>query len=155
ALLYPQRESLPYESAEPHVEIGGMRVEALEALLTGKASSLVTTQRAIQERSPAVDRLDELQLELRVGTEIRLSELLTRLEEMGFERVPTVEEVGQFAARGGILDVFGFGTPEPARVEFWGDQIESIRQFDVLTQLSVEALPELRILPVDVRYAPP
>ncbi|MEX2583343.1 MAG: transcription-repair coupling factor [Gemmatimonadota bacterium] len=155
ALLYPQRESLAYESSEPHVEIGGLRVEALEALLTGRASILVTTQRAIQERSPGVDRLDELQLRLEVGTVVRPAEIVERLEGMGFERVATVEEVGQFASRGGILDVFGFGTPEPARVEFWGDEIESIRRFDVLTQLSVGPLEELRILPVDIRYAPP
>src|SRR5690606_31157995 len=70
----------------------------------------------------------------------------------GFERVGTVEEVGQFALRGGILDVFGFGSPEPGRVEFWGDEIESIRHFDVLTQLSVGNLEELRVLPVDVRF---
>ena len=155
ALLYPQRESLPYETDEPHVEIGGLRVEALEALLTGRASILVTTQRAIQERSPGVERLDELQLLLRRGDEVRPGDLVERLEAMGFERVPTVEEVGQFALRGGILDVFGFGTPDPARVEFWGDEIESIRRFDVLTQRSVDELEEVRILPVDVRFAPP
>jgi transcription-repair coupling factor (superfamily II helicase) len=155
ALLYPQRESLPYESTEPHVEIGGLRVEALQALLTGKASILVTTHRAIQERSPAVERLDELQIVLRSGTETRPVEIVERLESMGFQRVQTVEEVGQFASRGGILDVFGFGTPEPARVEFWGDRIESIRRFEVLTQLSVGTLEEVRILPVDVRFAPP
>jgi len=154
ALLYPQRESLPYESAEAHVEIGGLRVEALEALLTGRASILVTTRRAIQERSPAVDRLDSLQIELRAGSEARPAELISRLEEMGFERVSTVEEVGQFAARGGILDVFGFGTPEPARIEFWGDLVESIRRFDVLNQLSTGELKVVRILPVDVRFAP-
>jgi hypothetical protein len=73
---------------------------------------------------------------------------------MGFERVATVEEVGQFALRGGILDIFGFGTPEPARVEFWGDEIESIRHFDILTQLSVGSVEELRILPVDVKPPP-
>jgi transcription-repair coupling factor (superfamily II helicase) len=155
ALLYPQRESLPYEAVDPHVEIGGLRVEALEALLTGKASILVTTQRAIQERSPAMDRLDELQIELRVENEMRPAEIAGRLEAMGFERVATVEEVGQFATRGGILDIFGFGTPEPARVEFWGDRIESIRRFDVLTQLSTGTLDVLRVLPVDVRFVPP
>jgi transcription-repair coupling factor (superfamily II helicase) len=155
ALLYPQRESLPYEAAEPHIEIGGLRVEALEALLTGKARILVTTHRALQERSPAVQGLDDLQIELRVGSEAKPREIVQRLEEMGFERVATVEEVGQFAARGGILDIFGFGTPEPARIEFWGDQIESIRRFDVLTQLSVGNLERLKVLPVDVRYAPP
>ena len=154
ALVYPQRESLPYEEAESHVEIGGLRVEALEALLTGRAPILVTTHRAIQERSLAVDRLQEMQLELQAGEETRPATVIERLEEMGFERVAAVEEVGQFASRGGILDVFGFGTPEPARIEFWGDTIESLRRFDVLTQLSVGPLDSLRILPVDVRYAP-
>jgi transcription-repair coupling factor (superfamily II helicase) len=153
--LYPQREALPYEDAEPHVEIGGLRVEALEAILAGRASILVTTARAVQELSPAVAGLDALQLELRVGYEIRPAELAERLEQMGFEKVGTVEEVGQFALRGGILDVFGFGSPEPARVEFFGDEIESIRHFDVLTQLSVGHAEEVRVLPVDVRFAPP
>ena len=152
--LYPQRESLPYEVTEPHVEIGGLRVEALEALIAGRASILVTTTRALQELSPAITSLDALQLELSVGAEIRPGEVASRLEQMGFDRVGTVEEVGQFALRGGILDIFGFGSPEPARIEFWGDEIESIRHFDVLTQLSVGSAEVVRILPVDVRFAP-
>jgi transcription-repair coupling factor (superfamily II helicase) len=141
--------------AETHVEIGGLRVEALESLLAGRASILVTTARAIQELSPAVAALDDLQLRLRPGETLRPADLANRLEEMGFERVSTVEEVGQYALRGGILDVFGFGSPEPGRIEFWGDEIETIRHFDVLTQLSVGTLEELRVLPVDVRFAPP
>ncbi|HET8657363.1 MAG TPA: transcription-repair coupling factor [Longimicrobiaceae bacterium] len=153
--LYPQRESLPYETAEPHREIGGLRVEALEALLAGRASILVTTARALQERSPAVAGLAALQLELRAGERARPAEIVERLEQMGFERVATVEEVGQFALRGGILDVYAFGSPEPARIEFWGDEIESIRHFDVLTQLSVGTVEGVRFLPVDVRFAPP
>ncbi|HEX2190205.1 MAG TPA: transcription-repair coupling factor [Longimicrobiaceae bacterium] len=149
--LYPQRESLPYEEAEPHVEIGGARVEALEALLGGRTALLVTTTRALQELSPAVEGLADLRLELRVGVEVRPADLSARLEEMGFERVSTVEEVGQFALRGGIVDVFGFGTPEPARIEFWGDQVESIRHFDLLTQLSVRSVEEIQLLPLDLR----
>ncbi len=152
--LYRQRESLPYDTTETHVEIGGLRVEALEAILGGRASILVTTARALQELSPAINSLDALQLELEVGREIRPTELAERLGAMGFERVSTVEEVGQFALRGGILDLFGFGSPEPARIEFWGDEIESIRHFDVLSQLSVKSIESLGILPVDVRYAP-
>jgi transcription-repair coupling factor (superfamily II helicase) len=152
--LFPQRESLPYESAEPHVEIGGLRVEALEKVLAGNAYVLVTTARALQELAPAVAGLTALQIELAVGQEIRPADLATRLDEMGFDRVSTVEEVGQYALRGGILDVFGFGSPEPGRIEFWGDQVESIRHFDVLTQLSVGVLESLRLLPVDVAYAP-
>ena len=155
AYLYPQREALPYEAAEPHVEIGGLRVEALEALLGGRARILVTTPRALQELAPAVGGLDELRLELRAGQELRLSELAARLETMGFERTGTVEEVGQFAVRGGILDVFGFGAAEPARLEFWGDEIESIRHFDILTQLSTGAVERLQVLPVDLRATAP
>ncbi|HYJ79299.1 MAG TPA: transcription-repair coupling factor [Longimicrobiaceae bacterium] len=151
--LFPQRESLPYEEAEPHLEIGGARVEALEALLSGRAALLVTTARAMQELSPAVEGLDDLRLELKVGQSVRLPELAGALESMGFERVATVEEVGQFALRGGIVDVFGFGTPEPARVELWGDEIESIRFFDILSQLSVRAVEGLELLPVDLRPA--
>jgi transcription-repair coupling factor (superfamily II helicase) len=151
--LYPQRESLPYEEAEPHLEIGGARVEALEALLSGRAALLVTTARAMQELSPAVEGLDDLRLELSVGEQVRLPELAATLEGMGFERAATVEEVGQFALRGGIVDVFGFGTPEPARIEFFGDEVESIRFFDILTQLSVRSVETLELLPVDLRPA--
>ncbi|HEX7242883.1 MAG TPA: transcription-repair coupling factor [Longimicrobiaceae bacterium] len=149
--LYPQRESLPYEEGEPHVEIGGARVEALEALLGGRAQLLVTTTRALQELSPAVEGLEDLRLDLRAGQEIRPADLSARLEDMGFERVATVEEVGQFALRGGIVDVFGFGTPEPARIEFWGDQVESIRYFDLLSQLSVRPVDAIQVLPLDLR----
>jgi transcription-repair coupling factor (superfamily II helicase) len=155
ARLYPQRESLPYEAMDPHVEIGGMRVEALEALLSGRARVVVTTARAVQELSPSVERLDDLRLELRAGADARLSDVTARLDAMGLERVSTVEEVGQYALRGGILDVFGFGSAEPARVEFWGDTIESIRHFDILTQLSVGTTEVLQVLPVDVRGAAP
>jgi transcription-repair coupling factor (superfamily II helicase) len=149
--LYPQRESLPYEEGEPHVEIGGTRVEALEALLGGRAQLLVTTARAMQELSPAVAGLDELRLEIRLGETLRLPDLAATLEAMGFERAATVEEVGQFALRGGIVDVFGFGTPEPARIELLGDEVDSIRFFDILTQLSVRAVDALHLLPVDLR----
>ncbi|HLM68526.1 MAG TPA: hypothetical protein VK358_13400, partial [Longimicrobium sp.] len=151
--LYPQRESLPYEEGEPHLEIGGARVEALEALLSGRARLLVTTARAMQELSPAVDGLRDLRLEIKQGDVLKLPELSGRLEEMGFERVATVEEVGQFALRGGIVDVFGFGTPEPARIEMLGDEVESIRFFDILTQLSVRAVDHLQLLPVDLKSA--
>ncbi|HEX6370773.1 MAG TPA: transcription-repair coupling factor [Longimicrobium sp.] len=162
--LYPQRESLPYEEGEPHLEIGGARVEALEALLSGRARLMVTTARAMQELSPAVDGLRDLRLEIKAGDTLKLPELSARLEDMGFERVATVEEVGQFALRGGIVDVFGFGTPEPARIELLGDEVDSIRFFDILTQLSVRAVDHLQLLPVDLksvdgigdgRHAPP
>lgn len=151
SFLYPQRETLPYEKKEPHLEVGGLRVEALEALFSGRTKLLVTTIRALQERGSVPSSLAELRLTLTVGEEKGFTPLVQDLEGRGFEQVPLVEEVGQFAVRGGILDVFSFGSPEPVRVEFWGDEITSIRTFDILNQRSVKQLDTIHVLPVDFR----
>ncbi|HEU5209756.1 MAG TPA: transcription-repair coupling factor [Longimicrobiales bacterium] len=149
--LYPQRETLPYEATEHHVEVSGLRVEAIEALLAGRVRVLITTGRALQERAELPSGLAELRTTLSVGDEIRLQELAERLDELGFERTPLVEGVGEYALRGGILDLFGFGAPEPVRIEMWGDEIASIRSFDVLDQRSTGTLQQIDVLPVDLR----
>ncbi|MBI4540691.1 MAG: transcription-repair coupling factor [Gemmatimonadetes bacterium] len=151
ARLYPQREALPYEAEEPHLEIGGLRVEALEALFGRRTRLLVTTLRALQERAPIPDRLATLRTTVRVSDDLGLTALATRLRQLGFERVPLVEQVGQYAVRGGILDVFSFGSLEPMRIEFWGDEVASIRYFDILDQLSTRQTDSIHILPVDFR----
>src|SRR5688572_17136586 len=150
-VLYPQRETLPYEAAEHHVEVSGLRVEALEALLAGRVRILVTTARALQELAEIPTELADLRLTLSVGQEVRLHELAERLEAMGFSRSPLVEGVGEYALRGGILDLFGFGAPEPVRIELWGDEIASIRQFDILDQRSTAERQSVDVLPVDLR----
>ncbi len=149
AAYYPQRETLPYEAAEHHLEVSGLRVEALESVLAGRVRLLVTTPRALQERAEIPSALAELRLTLTVGQAIAPAELGDRLLELGFERVALVEGVGEFAQRGGIVDLFGFGAPEPIRVEFWGDEIASIRAFDILDQRSTGELRGADILPVD------
>ena len=153
AVLYPQRETLPYETGEAHLEVQGLRIEALEALLSGRVRVLVTTPRALQERAEIPERLAELRLHLEAGEQTSPTALAARLEEMGFAQAPVVEQVGQFALRGGILDLFGFGAPEPVRVEFWGDSIESIRYFDVLDQRSTSRTDAVDVLPVQLRAA--
>jgi len=149
--LYPQKEALPYEENEPHLEIGGLRVEAVEALFAGRAKILVTTLRALQERIPIPTRLAELRQTLRVGDDVIFSDLPRSLEARGFERVALVEQVGQFAVRGGIVDVFSVAAGEPVRIEFWGDEITSMRSFEILDQRSTAELTETHILPVDFR----
>ncbi len=151
SFLFPQRESLPYEAAEPHLEVGGLRVEALEALFSGRARLLVTTIRALQEKGPVPTSLAELRLTLQVGETMGFQELIEGLDSRGFERTSLVEEVGQYAVRGGILDLFSFGSPEPLRIEFWGDEISSLRTFDILDQRSIRTLESAHILPVDFR----
>ncbi|HEX7050507.1 MAG TPA: transcription-repair coupling factor [Longimicrobiales bacterium] len=151
--LYPQREALPYEGEEPHIEVSGLRVEALEALLAGRIRVLVTTMRALQERAEIPSDLAELRLSLATGQQYRLQELTDRLDGLGFTRTPLVEGVGEYAVRGGILDLYGFGTAEPVRIEFWGDEIVSIRRFDILDQRSTDEVGAADILPVDLRAA--
>jgi transcription-repair coupling factor (superfamily II helicase) len=150
AALFPQRETLPYEAAEHHFEVAGLRVETLEALFAGRARILVTTARALQELADIPAGLAELRLTLHTGDTIRLDDLAGQLDGMGFERTPLVEAVGEYAVRGGIIDLFGFGAPEPIRIELWGDEIASIRQFDILDQRSTGELTSVDILPVDL-----
>jgi transcription-repair coupling factor (superfamily II helicase) len=150
AALFPQRETLPYEAAEHHFEVAGLRVETLEALFAGRARVLVTTARALQELADIPAGLAELRLTIGRGDVVRLDDLAQQLDAMGFERTALVEAVGEYAVRGGIVDLFGFGAPEPVRVELWGDEIASIRQFDILDQRSTGELASVDILPVDL-----
>ncbi|HEX6308608.1 MAG TPA: transcription-repair coupling factor [Longimicrobiales bacterium] len=148
--LFPQRETLPYEAAEHHFEVSGLRVETLEALFAGRARIIVTTARALQELADIPAGLAELRVTLNIGDTIRLEALTGQLDDMGFDRAPMVEAVGEYSVRGGILDLFGFGAPEPVRIEMWGDEIVSIRQFDILDQRSTAELERVDVLPVDL-----
>ncbi|MDH3734649.1 MAG: transcription-repair coupling factor [Gemmatimonadota bacterium] len=151
ARCFPQRETLPYEDADPHVEIAAQRVDALASLLAGRTSIVVTTVRALAERTPVPTAPGEsFIMTLARGDAIGLHGLVERLERMGFERSSTVREVGDFALRGGLIDLFPFGHASPVRVELWGDDIESIRLFDALTQRSTERVETVEILPIDV-----
>jgi len=144
--LYPQREALGEE--EPHYEIAGERAETLAQLFEGKLRLLVTTARASQERTRVPADLRERTLRLGVGGARPLSAAVEALEVMGYHRVPTVTEVAEFSVRGGIVDVYGFGMGAPARLEWWGDDLQSVRSFDLTTQRSGAALEEITVLPV-------
>jgi transcription-repair coupling factor (superfamily II helicase) len=145
--LYPPREG--FGEAEPHMEVAGERVETLERLTRGEIHVLITTARALLERTRMPRALRELRVELRKGATHRLEKLATHLESIGFERVPMVEDVAQFSIRGGIFDVYSFGMPEPIRAEFWADEIVDLRYFDINTQRSTRAVDLALILPVD------
>ena len=144
--LYPQREGLGED--EPHFEIAGERVETLEALLRGELRILVTTARASAERTAVPAALESLRLQLAVGQDRPLRDVVEALERMGYARVATVSEVAEFSIRGGIVDVYGFGMASPARLEWWGDAISSIRAFDLTSQRSGAELPDVSVLPI-------
>ncbi len=144
--LYPQRESLGEE--EPHFEIAGERAETLAALLEGRLRILVTTARATQERTGVVAGLQATTLRLGGAGTPPLGAVAAQLEAMGYARVVTVTEVAQYSVRGGIIDVYGFGMAGPARLEWWGDTLDSLRGFDLTTQRSGEAIDEITVLPL-------
>ncbi|MGE0554888.1 MAG: transcription-repair coupling factor, partial [Gemmatimonadales bacterium] len=148
--LYPQREALGEE--EPHLEIAGERTETIEALVAGRLRLLVTTARATAERTAVPDALAAHRLELVAGADaISLRSVAETLDAMGYRRVPMVTEVGQFSVRGGIVDVYGFGEGEPVRAEWWGDEIETIRSFDLTTQRSGQPIERVTLLPIRAR----
>ncbi len=149
--LYPPREG--FGEVEPHLEVAGERVETLEQVARGQVRLLVTTARAVLERTRLPSALRTGRLEIRHGEQRRLESLTSHLESIGFERVSLVDDVAQFSVRGGIVDIYGFGMASPVRLEFWGDEITSLRQFDILTQRSTRDVEHAVILPVDTPAA--
>jgi transcription-repair coupling factor (superfamily II helicase) len=145
--LYPPRES--FGETEAHMEVAGERVETLERLGRGEIRILLTTARALLERTRLPRALQGARLELRKGDVHRLEELTAHLERVGFTRMAMVEDVAQFSVRGGIIDIYGFGMADPIRLEFWGDEIVDLRHFDLLTQRSTREAELALVLPVD------
>ena len=145
--LYPPREG--FGEAEPHVEVAGERVETLERLTRGEIRVLLTTPRALLERTRLPGALADLRIELRKGDLRKPRDLAEHLERIGFERVPMVEDVAQFSLRGGIFDVYSFGMTDPVRMEFWGDEVVDIRHFDLSSQRSTRTVDLAVVLPID------
>ena len=145
--LYPPREG--FGEAEPHMEVAGERVETLERLTRGELRVLLTTARALSEKTRMPRALQSLRVELRKGATHRLRALADHLESIGFERVSMVDDIAQFSIRGGIFDVYSFGMAEPIRAEFWGDEIVDLRHFDLASQRSTRAVDLALVLPVD------
>jgi transcription-repair coupling factor (superfamily II helicase) len=123
-------------------------VETLEALLSATARIVVTTARASAERTAVPAALARARVELAPGQGLALTPLIERLTAMGYVRTPAVTEVAQFSVRGGILDLYGYGMAGPVRIEWWGDEIVSLRAFDLDTQRSGEALDRVTVLTV-------
>jgi transcription-repair coupling factor (superfamily II helicase) len=146
--LYPSWEVQPYEIRAPHAENIGDRLKTLHDLLRGQRIIISAPATALIEPTIERSKLERLALELIQGQSIDTENLKVRLVEMGFSRRPVVEQLGDFAVRGGILDIFPATRPEPIRIEFFGDEIESIRTFSVLTQRSLDRQERIEILPL-------
>src|SRR5574341_299019 len=144
---FPSWEVLPWEEISPDDEILSQRIQTLYQLQSDKNLITVTSANTLLEKTIPPEKLKENFFVLKIGDEIDLSFLAEKLIGMGFKRVPIVEELGDFAIRGGIVDIFSHTSEYPFRVEFFGNQIESLRRFSVLSQRSLEKKGSALILP--------
>jgi transcription-repair coupling factor (superfamily II helicase) len=146
--LLPALDVLPGQHLSPHAEISEQRARALWRLATESVPITVTPVASALLRSEPAEFYRQLALKLRVGDEIGLEDVVAHLESIGYERREPVELAGDYSVRGGILDVFPPAAGKPFRVEFFGDQIESIRRFEPDTQRSVVKTHEATLLPL-------
>jgi transcription-repair coupling factor (superfamily II helicase) len=147
-LFFPPLGTLPYDFEAQSQEIISQRLQVLQRLLEGeKEVMIVTTVPALQRALPPVESFKGRDLTLKAGSVVEREELLEKLIWLGYERVELVEGRGQFAARGSIVDIFPLTTAFPYRIEFFDDEVESIRQFAVEDQLSRQRVEAVKIFP--------
>ncbi|WP_320201592.1 transcription-repair coupling factor [Agrobacterium sp. rho-13.3] len=151
-LTLPAWDCLPYDRVSPSAHTSARRLAALSGLIHHQkkphpAIVLVTVNAMLQKMAPR-DVIESLAFSAKPGNQIRMDDIAARLERNGFDRVATVREVGEFAVRGGILDVFVPGTEEPVRLDFFGDTLESIRTFDPASQRTIGQARSLDLNPM-------
>ena len=145
--IFPSGYKRDIRFAQPDAPSQILRTETLDAYSDGKLTWVVTYPEALAEKVPMPEALSESTITLSSGMKQDMDALVHRLREEGFKNVDYVYEPGQFARRGSILDVFSFNNELPYRIDFFDDEIDSIRTFSVETQLSEETLPGVNILP--------
>lgn len=151
-LTLPGWDCLPYDRVSPSADVSARRLSALSALIAHQkkphaAIVLVTVNAMLQKTAPRAI-IESLAFSAKPGQQVRMDDIAARLERNGFDRVATVREVGEFAVRGGILDVFVPGSLEPVRLDFFGDTLESIRSFDPASQRTTGQARSLDLNPM-------
>src|ERR687891_1959123 len=141
-------EALPYEGISPSPEVSARRAEAVRRLrdAAGAFALVPTGLGAMQRIPPTLGATPPV--EIRAGVELPPDALADRLVDLGYVRVDVVEHRGEFAVRGGVVDVFPGIARRPARLEYWGDEIERVREFSPATQLSTKQLGGVEVIPV-------
>ena len=149
-LDFPSWDCLPYDRVSPNADVSSARMATLAALSSGFEAPLVllTTLNAISQYIPNRTIVSNNSFVAIVGRTINVKELRAYFSKMGFVQTPTVTEPGDYAIRGGIIDVFPPGESGPVRMDLFGDELESARRFDPVTQRTVENLDRIEFAPV-------
>ena len=155
AVELPAWDCLPYDRVSPSAEIVARRIEAFARLAQARAGAterkpllVLTTANALVQRNPPAAAIAGQGRRLEAGNRVSMDDLAAWLAANGFERTPTVRERGEFAVRGGILDVFAPGNPAPARLDFFGDTVETLRSFDAASQRTLGSISRVTLAPM-------
>lgn len=145
--LYPAKDVLFY-SADIHGNlIAQQRLDVLKHIIEDESATIVLTFQALMDQLIPLEELRKQVIEISVGQLVEMENMEKKLNLLGYERTDLVEMAGQFSVRGGILDIFPLTEECPYRVEFWGDEVDSIRSFDIESQRSIETIDRLCIYP--------
>ncbi|MDT8445712.1 MAG: transcription-repair coupling factor [bacterium] len=145
--FFPHYDTAAYDSQSPDKEVVAQRLSALAALQSKVVGVTVSTVQAAAQAILPAQVLKESFLSLQQGDLAEPSELAQKLVKLGYQRVEQVEDRGEFAQRGEILDLFAIHSDNPVRIDFFDIEIESIKSFDPVSQLSIEALESITLLP--------
>src|SRR5271169_292689 len=153
ALHFPSWDWQPYDRVSPNAAIAADRMTALARLARTRGAVerpriLVASVNALTQRAPPLAYIASAAFSAAPGNSVRMEDLTRWLEANGYARASTVRDVGDYATRGGILDLYPPGAPAPIRLDFFGDTLESIRSFDAETQRSVGQLRALDLVPM-------
>lgn len=149
-LYFPAWDCLPYDRVSSGLDVMTQRIDLLTTLLGDSLSTfcVVTSVAALLQRLPPKNALENQSLRLQPGQPLNRERLLGFLAEMGYIRVDTVRESGEYAVRGGIIDFFPPGVSDPIRVDFFGDDVDSLRVFDALAQTTLSPIDKVILKPV-------
>jgi transcription-repair coupling factor (superfamily II helicase) len=146
-LAFPDWETLPYDAFSPHPDIVSQRLATLHRLPSLKRGVLVLPVQTLMQRLAPPKHVVGGSFDVRVGQRLDLDAEKRRLESAGYRHVPQVLDPGDFAVRGGLLDVYPMGADQPFRVELLDDEIDTIRVFDPESQRSLEKIDRIHLLP--------
>ncbi|RUO72583.1 transcription-repair coupling factor [Pseudidiomarina sediminum] len=146
-VVFPDWETLPYDSFSPHQDIISERLSVLAKLPSMQQGALIVSLNTLLQRIAPTDYVSGQALQLTTGQQLDSHRLRQRLERAGYRHVEQVMEHGEFCARGSILDLFPMGSNTPFRIDFFDDEVDSIRTFDPDTQLSAQAIDAINLLP--------
>jgi transcription-repair coupling factor (superfamily II helicase) len=149
-VVFPAWDCVPYDRVSPNADISAARMATLAGLAHGMPDRfvLLTTLGAAMQRLPAREVLREAAFTARVGDRVDEEALRAFLVRMGFSQAPTVTEPGDYAIRGGIIDIYPPGEGGPVRLDFFGDTLEGARRFDAASQRTTEKLDVVELAPV-------